>query len=156
MPEDWATSDEISSFTTSQTSEPLYPGGKALAVDKSGDLAIIGGVDGIAGVYSIPDQRVLQALKGGGGSITSAVWAGSRAVVSTSTGKVKIFEGQSELATFSAHGGEITGIALHPSGAILASVGVDKSYVLYDVESMVTITQVHTESGKPERDLHFQ
>ena len=125
-------------------------------MDKSGDLAIVGGVDGIAGVYSIPDQRVLQALKGGGGSITGAVWAGSRAIISTSSGKVKMFEGQAELLTFSAHGGEVADIALHPSGDILASVGVDKSYVLYDLESMTTITQFHSDSGKLERNLGHQ
>jgi len=147
VPEDWATSDDISSFTTKQTSEPLYPGAEFLSLNGDGDLALVGGVDGIAGVYSISEQRVLQALKGGGGSITDAIWAGSRAVVATESGRIKVFQGQEELATFSSHAGRITSIALHPSGDILASVGVDKSYVMYDLDSLTTLTQIYTDSG---------
>lgn len=104
-------------------------------------------MDGIAGVYSISEQLVLQSLKGGGGPITDAVWAGSRAVVATQSGRIKVFHGQEELTTFSSHVGKATGIALHPSGDILASVGDDKSYVLYDLEAMTPITQVYTDSG---------
>jgi pre-mRNA-processing factor 19 len=147
VPEDWATADEISSFSHTQASEALYPGAHTLSLNQDGDLALLGGVDGIAGVYSISQQRVVQALKGGGGPITEAIWAGSRAVVATESGRVKIFEAQNQLATFSSHAGKTTGIALHPSGDILASVGNDKSYVLYDLDAMTTMTQVYTDSG---------
>ena len=147
VPDDWATSDDISSFTPQQSSESLYPGCEFLSVDKSGDLALVGGVDGTAGVYSISQQRVVQALKGGGGPITNAKWAGSRAVVATQSGLIKIFEGTDEITNFTSHAGSTTGIDLHPSGDILASVGDDKSYVLYDLESLSTITQVYTDSG---------
>jgi pre-mRNA-processing factor 19 len=147
VPEDWATPDDISSFARKQTSEPLYPGASFLSLHDDGDLAVVGGVDGIAGVYSISQQRIVQVLKGGGGPITDAVWVGSRAVVSSQSGRIKVFEGQEELSTFSSHAGSTTGIALHPSGDILASVGDDKSYVLYDLVSMSTITQVYTNSG---------
>lgn len=147
VPEDWATADEISSFTPKQTSEALYPGAHSLSLNQDGDLALLGGVDGIAGLYSISQQRVLQALKGGGGPITDAIWAGSRAVIATESGRVKVFEGQNELATFSSHTGKTTGVALHPSGDILASVGDDKSYVLYDLDAMTTMTQVYSDSG---------
>ena len=118
-----------------------------LSVNSSGELALIGGVDGIAGVYSLSEERLLQPLKGGGGAITDAVWARSRAVVATSAGRVKVFEGPQELATFGTHAGEVTSIALHPSGDILASAGVDKSYVLYDLESMTSITQIYSTTG---------
>ena len=147
VPEDWATADDISTYTPTQTSEPLYPGGRAVSLDPSGDLALVGGVDGIAGVYSISQERVLQALKGGGGAITATVWAGTRAAISTSAGRVKVFEAQQEVASFDVHAGAATGIALHPSDDILASVGEDKSYVLYDLESMSLITQVYSDSG---------
>jgi pre-mRNA-processing factor 19 len=95
----------------------------------------------------VAQKRVLQALKGGGGPITDAVWAGSRAVVATESGRIKVFEGPKELVTFSSHAGRATGIALHPSGDILASVGDDKSYILYDLDPMTTVTQVYTDSG---------
>ena len=149
VPEDWATTDDISSFTPKQTSEPLYPGGQSLSVNEPGDLALVGGLDDIAGVYSLTHQRVVQALKGGGGPITDAKWAGSRAVVATQSGRIKIFEGPDEVASFTSHAGGTMEIALHPSGDILASVGDDKSYVLYDLESLSTITQVYTDSGMP-------
>ena len=147
VPEEWATSEQISQYTTVSTSQPLYPGGRTLAVRE--DLALIGGSDGVAGVYSISGQKVLSALKGGGGAITDGLWAGSRAVVSTASGKVKVFEAQQEVASFSVHAGEASGLALHPSGDILASVGVDKSYVLYDLEANTVLTQVYSDSGSP-------
>lgn len=90
---------------------------------------------------------MLQALKGTGGPVTAAVWAGSRAIIATVSGRIKIFHGQEELATFLPHVGRTTGLALHPSGDIMASVGDDKSYVLYDLDTMATITQVYTDSG---------
>jgi pre-mRNA-processing factor 19 len=70
-------------------------------------------------------------------------------VVATQSGRIKVFQGQEELATFNSHFGRAAGIALHPSGDILASVGDDKSYVLYDLDAMTTITQVYTDSGMP-------
>jgi len=93
------------------------------------------------------DNRVLHALKGGGGSITGGVWAGSRVVISTSAGRVKIFEGQEEVASFAAHAGKVSAVALHPSGDIVASAGGDKSYVLYDLTSTDVVSQVYTDSG---------
>jgi pre-mRNA-processing factor 19 len=118
-----------------------------LSVDESGDLALVGGSDGSAGVYTLPANRVLQVLKGGGGSITGGVWAGSRAVISTSAGRVKIFDGQEEMASFTAHAGEATAVAVHPSGVLVASAGVDKSYVLYDLTTSAVVAQVYSNSG---------
>jgi WD40 repeat protein len=89
----------------------------------------------------------LYALKGGGGSITGGVWAGSRVVLSTSAGRVKIFEGQEEVTSFPAHAGDVNAVALHPSGDMVASVGGDKSYVLYDLTSTAVVSQVYTDSG---------
>lgn len=145
VPEDWATSEEISRYRSTSTSEPLYPDGSTLAVQD--DLALVGGADGVAAIYSVSNQTVVQALKGGGGAITDGLWAGSRAVISTASGKVKVFEGQQELGSFSVHAGEAAGLALHPSGDILASVGGDKSYVLYDLEAGQFLTQVYSDSG---------
>jgi pre-mRNA-processing factor 19 len=130
-----------------RTSESLYPGGRSLSIDDSSDLALVGGPDGVAGIYSLSGNRVLHTLKGGGGSITAGVWAGSKAVISTSAGRLKVFEEQTEVASFGAHAGEATALALHPSGEIVASVGVDKSYVLYDLTSSAIATQVYSNSG---------
>ena len=82
-------------------------------------------------------------------SVTDNLWAGNRTVTGTSAGTVKIFEDGNELASFPGHAGEVTGLALHASGDILASVGVDKSYILYDLISSTTSLQIFTNSGEP-------
>ena len=148
VPEDWATADSISSYTPGVVSEQLYPGGTVLAVHESGDVVLVGGSDGAAGIYSLSERQLLSPLKAGPGSVTSGVWAGPRMIVSTSAGAVKVFESGQEVASFSVHAGSANAVALHPSGSILASVGEDKSYILYDLESNKVLTQVQSDSGK--------
>jgi pre-mRNA-processing factor 19 len=126
-------------------SDPLYPGARSLAVDEAGQLVIVGGSDGVAGIYSISENKVKESFKSGS-AITDAVWYGGQPVVSTSSGAVKVFA-DSE-ATFTSHAGSANGLALHPSGDILASVGVDKSFVFYDLLGGKAVTQVYTDSGK--------
>src|SRR6266511_2812389 len=81
VPEDWATEDAIQSYQPIETSEPLYPSGRSLSLNAAGDLALVGGSDGAVGVYSLPNQKLLSSLKGGGGAITDAIWAGSMVVI---------------------------------------------------------------------------
>ena len=83
-----------------------------------------------------------------GSPVTSAVWAGKKAALGTATGTVKLFENDAEVSSFSGHAGEVTALASHPSGEILASVGADKSYIFYDLASSVQALQVFTDSGK--------
>ena len=120
-------------------------------MDPSADLALLGGSDGNAGIFSISENRVIQEFSVGS-SVTDSLWAGNRTVTGTSAGTVKIFEDGNELASFSGHAGEVTGLALHASGDILASVGVDKSYILYDLTSSAKLLQIFTNSGKPTVD----
>jgi pre-mRNA-processing factor 19 len=87
-------------------------------------------------------------LIAGVGAITDAVWYGSKPVVSTSTGAVRVFDGENEVAEFTSHAGAANAIALHPSGELLASVGVDKSIVFYDLVGSRAVTQIYTECGK--------
>ncbi|OQE31512.1 hypothetical protein PENSTE_c001G10154 [Penicillium steckii] len=146
VPEGWATSDNISAYKPTESSEPLYPGGRALSVNSTGELALVGGADGVVGVYSIAQKNVLQTLKADG-PVTGATWAGEKAVVASSTGSVKVFENGSEVASFASHAGEVTAISVHPTGDILASVGIDKSYVLYDLSANSVITQIFTDAA---------
>lgn len=69
-------------------------------------------------------------------------------VLAMSTGAVKVFEDDSEVSNFTGHAGEATSVALHPSGEILASVGVDKSYIFYDLMSSTVATHIYTNSRK--------
>lgn len=114
-------------------------------MDEAGQLVVFGGSDGTAGVFSIADNKVKQTYKAGA-AVTDAVWYGSQPVVSTSSGTVKVF-GDGE-TTFTSHAGSANGLALHPSGDILASVGVDKSFVFYDLQAGKAVTQIYTDSGK--------
>lgn len=114
----------------------------------SGDLALIGGADGTAGVYSTSQKKLGHELKIGSDAVTCAVWAGNRAAFATSSGLVKIFENGTEVSSFSGHAGEVTALAVHPRGDILASVGVDKSYILYDLATSSQAIRVRTDSGK--------
>jgi pre-mRNA-processing factor 19 len=117
-----------------------------MALDQSGDLILCGGTDGVAGIFSISLQKVVHTLKGGS-HITDGLWTGTRAIIATASGVVKVFENGPETASFSRHAGEVTAIALHPSGDILASVGVDASFVFYDLTTSTVATQVDTNCG---------
>ncbi|MCJ1407491.1 hypothetical protein MMC19_001562 [Ptychographa xylographoides] len=154
VPEDWADADTVQSLKPQKLSDSLYPGSRSLSLNENGELALFGGADGVAGVYSIAQQEVIQTLRGGGGNITDGLWAGSRAILATSRGTVKVFDGASELSSFYIHAGEATSIALHPSGDILASVGVDKSYVFYDLESLTVAIQIYTDSSLTTAAFH--
>lgn len=146
VPKEWATPDAIQSFEVTSSSQPLYPGSSAIAVDASRELALVGG-EGTAGVYSLADDRIVQTLTVGG-SVTDASWAGTQPVVASSTGAVKVFDADgNESASFTSHAGSANSIALHPSGELLASVGVDKSFVFYDLPNSKPVTQIYTESG---------
>lgn len=59
-----------------------------------------------------------------------------------------MLENGSEIASFSDHAGPATGLAMHPSKEILASVGSDKSFVFYDLANLQRATRVYTNSGK--------
>jgi pre-mRNA-processing factor 19 len=127
------------------TVEPLYPGSTAVSLDNSGELALFGGADGVAGVYSVSSQQLVHTLKAGS-AVTDSLWWDSRAVVATASGEVKIFENGEEIAQLGSHAGAVTSIALHPSKAILASAGLDKRFMLYDLSSYKMVSQVYTEA----------
>lgn len=115
---------------------------------------MVGGVDGIAGIYSISKQQIVQALKVEG-PVTDAAFAGTTAVVASATGSVKFFANGAETASFASHAGEVTAVAVHPTGDIVASVGVDKSYVLYDLATSSVGAQIFGNAGKTYR-LQFE
>lgn len=136
----------IETFTATTTSEPLHPGCVSLAVDAAREHAIVGGSDGVAGVYAFSNSKTLHSLRVGG-AITASVWYGSRPIVASSSGVVKIFENGSEVASFTSHAGSVNALAMHPSGEILASVGIDKSFVFYDLPARKVVFQIFTDAG---------
>ncbi|GAB1215456.1 hypothetical protein ATERTT37_004646 [Aspergillus terreus] len=145
IPEGWATADSISTYKPTDSAKVLPSGGKALSINASGDIALVGGVDAVISVFSLSQKQVLQQLQADG-PVTDAVWAGEKAVVASSTGSVKVFENGSEVASFSSHAGAATALAVHATGDIVASVGADKSYVLYDLTTNSVITQTYCDA----------
>ncbi|KAL2075670.1 hypothetical protein VTL71DRAFT_613 [Oculimacula yallundae] len=144
VPDNWVDAETIEKFGVASASKELYPGASSLALNEAGELVIFGGSDGLAGVYSIAEEKVQQSFKAGS-AVTDAVWYGNQPIVATAAGAVKVF-GQTE-TTFTSHAGSANGLALHPSGDILASVGVDKSFVFYDLVAGKAVTQIYTDSG---------
>ena len=146
VPDGWVTVESLQTFDTSISTDPIYPGSHSLSLNKSGELALFGGADGVAGVFSITDNEVVQTIKVEG-AVTDALWWGDKPVVATSTGLVRIFEDGQVSAEYRQHAGAVTSLSLHPSGDILASTGVDKSYVLYDLTGSKVVTQIFTDSS---------
>ncbi|KAL6704312.1 hypothetical protein ACN47E_008376 [Coniothyrium glycines] len=144
-PEGWATAEDISAFDVTASSDPLYPGSSEVSLDESGDLALFGGVDGVAAVYSISQGKVVHVLKAGS-AVTATAWWGNRAIVATAAGTVKIFEEGKEIAQVGSHAGAVTSVSLHPSGKLLASAGRDKRFALHDLSSFKTVSQIYVEA----------
>ena len=144
-PDGWATAEYISTFDLAASSEPLYPGSSTVSLHESEDLALFGGADGVAGVYSLSKAKVVWALKAGS-AVTATAWWGKRAIVATSAGSVKIFEQGKEIAQVGSHAGAVTSVSLHPSGRILASAGADKRFALHDLSTFKTVSQVYVEA----------
>lgn len=48
----------------------------------------------------------------------------------------------------SEHSGPATGLSLHPSGDLVASVGTDKSVVLYDMNTLKRVSRAYADAGK--------
>ncbi|KAL4998678.1 WD40-repeat-containing domain protein [Aspergillus recurvatus] len=140
VPEGWATGETISAYKPTEITDALFPGGKTLSVNPSGDLILVETAEGVVGVFSPSQKQVLYTLQTKG-PVTNALWAGEKAVVAASTGYVKVFESGKEIASFNSHAGAATGLALHATGDIVASVGEDKSYVLYDLKTNAVILQ---------------
>lgn len=140
--------DMVGTLSAAYTSMALHPGGKSLALDASGDLVLVGGADGSAGIHSISQNKQLHALEGAKGQITDTVWWDSRVIISTSSGQILIFEDGSRMASLGVHAGSTTAMALHPSGEILGSVGEDRSFAFYDLSTLKPVMHVHGESGR--------
>ncbi|KAF2773015.1 WD40 repeat-like protein [Teratosphaeria nubilosa] len=141
VPEDWATGDELISFDVKSTVDSQFTGAKTLAVDSTGDFFLTGDSDGTIGVYDLKQSAFTTRSNIGAGAVLSGAWAHDKAVVATSSGAVVVSHEGSVQAKFHQHAGAATAVAAHPSGEILASVGVDKSYVLYDAAQSKVLTQ---------------
>ncbi|KAF1815735.1 Prp19-domain-containing protein [Eremomyces bilateralis CBS 781.70] len=129
-----------------ETTQAELQSTRRLAVDETGQLVLAAGGKG-AGVFSVAEDSVVQTLDVGGVGVTDGLWVESRPVVGLTNGSVVVFNGEGEAtATFKSHAGPAMAVTAHPSGEILISVGVDKSYVVYDLPGNKVVLQNYTES----------
>ncbi|OTB07905.1 hypothetical protein M426DRAFT_317412 [Hypoxylon sp. CI-4A] len=144
VPEGWATAEDIASFAVDTTSSLPVPAATTVSVEEG--YAAVGGLEGDVAIYSVDSDKVERSLQVDE-PVTGSIWEGSRVFFSTSKGSVKVYENGSEIASFSDHAGPVTGLSIHPSKEILASVGGDKSFVFYDLTNLRRATRVYTNSG---------
>lgn len=148
VPEDWATGDAIASYEVKADIDSQFTGAKSLAVDSTGDFFLCGDSDGAVGVYDLKNSAFTTRSNLGAGAVLDGAWARDSIVVATSSGSVVVAVEGSVKAKFHQHAGAATAIAVHPCGDVVASVGEDKSYVLYDLHASSVLTQVYSDSGK--------
>ncbi|KAI1503291.1 cell cycle control protein [Biscogniauxia marginata] len=144
IPEGWVTPEEVAAFAVEISNSLPVPQTTTLTVEEG--YAAIGGLQGDVAIYSIESDNLERSLKVNE-PVTDSIWEGSRVIFSTSKGSVKVFENGSEVASFSDHAGPATGLSIHPSKEILASVGSDKSFVFYDLANLQRATRVYTNSA---------
>lgn len=145
IPEGWADAAAIESFDLSQSTDPIIPGPTTLDISEGG-VALVGGSDGTAAIALEGSAPVILNV---GGAATHGCWWGNQVIVASSTGAITIFAADgTKSGQIGGHSGAVTSLSLHPCGDLLASTGVDKSWILYDLTAMKVATQIHTESGK--------
>ncbi|KAL9091999.1 MAG: hypothetical protein Q9159_001144 [Coniocarpon cinnabarinum] len=163
VPEGWTTVEKIQSFDVAQRQATLVPAdSKAFdlntKITEGGKLALIGGCDGSACIYNVPKDETMRVFQPGDAAVTDVVCVdfdnGLRSATSLASGEVKFFNADSEMASFKEHAGSATALGIHPSRRYLASVGEDKSFVLYDVAKKEKLTQIYTDSALTSCQFH--
>jgi pre-mRNA-processing factor 19 len=139
------TSDEIASFDKLTSEAVSIQQTSSIGIE--GEYAAIGGLQGDLGIFSLEAGKLERSLKVTE-PITDVIWSGSKILLGTAKGSVKIFDSGSEVASFSEHAGAVTGLAIHPSSEILASVGGDKSVNFYYLESNERVARIYADSGR--------
>ncbi|KAK4131557.1 Prp19-domain-containing protein [Trichocladium antarcticum] len=144
VPKGWASSDEVAALRQAAYTDLTVS--QASSLDVEADYAAIGGLDGKVDIYSIQANKVERSLDVAE-PVTATVWTGSKVVVATAKGAVKVFDNGDETASFQAHAGAVTGLAMHPGGRVLASVGVDKSFIFYDLDTLERVSRGYTDAA---------
>lgn len=125
----------------------LSSAGSSLALDATRSVALVGGADGSSATWSVTGKEVLQGAQGDGNAINDVfVWKEAMPILATASGEVSVLENGAKALSFTSHAGPATALALHPSGDILASVGQDKTVVMYDLAEQKEIARIITDS----------
>lgn len=144
VPEGWASTEDVSALQ--QTAYTDLPVTQATSLALNAGYAAVGGLDGKVDLYSVEAKAHERSLEIGE-PVTATVWIGNKVVSATSRGSVKAVEGGVETGSITEHAGAVTGLAVHPGEHILASVGVDKGIIFYDLQSLQRVARVYTDAG---------
>ncbi|KAK3400895.1 Diaminopimelate epimerase-like protein [Sordaria brevicollis] len=151
VPEGWATTEDVSALQ--QTAYTDLPVTQATSLALNGGYAAVGGLDGKVDLYSVEAKAHERSLEIGE-PVTATVWTGNKVISATSKGSVKVVEGGVETGSVTEHAGAVTGLAVHPGEQILASVGVDKGIVFYDLQSLQRVARVYTDAELTSAAFH--
>ena len=143
VPEDWATSDSIEALRPHKIAG-ARPGARTMALNSDGQSLLVGGEGASVQKISI-DGSINQTFELQTGSFTAGAWAGDTALAASSTGLVSIFRDGKEVGSWR-HNATVNALAVHPCGQIVASVGSDNRFILYDLSSSSIAAQATTDS----------
>ncbi|KAJ6779988.1 hypothetical protein PWT90_06872 [Aphanocladium album] len=144
VPKEWVTPDEVAAFEVTATT--ALPVAQTTSLDTEGVYAAVGGLQGQAAIYAVAADSLEREIPVGEPA-TSTLWTGSKLIFGTSNGGLKVFEGGNQVAAASEHSGPTTGLSVHPSGDIIASVGADKSLILYELASLKRVSRTFVDAS---------
>ncbi|CAG9462209.1 unnamed protein product [Pedinophyceae sp. YPF-701] len=109
------------------------------------DAVITSGADSTAQVFDRAAGKV-HALKGHTKRVNQAAFAGSDVAVSCSADKTaKVWrkgKAWSCVETFTGHGAEVTGVAVHPGNKYCVTAAKDAKWAFHDLTAGITLTEV--------------
>ncbi|KAJ2599269.1 hypothetical protein H4R99_003769 [Coemansia sp. RSA 1722] len=162
-PADLASVDDWKAATEKSLVESLHtstkPGIVTICLDKTGTLALTGGMDNHAEVYSRANDQTLATLKGHTKKITAALWVNGggldQPIITASADKsIRIWTpkpsnaeedvnlrsiGWTKAHIIKAHSSDIVGLSLHPCGEYFVSAASDGTWAIHTLDGNTII-----------------
>ncbi|KAJ1642699.1 hypothetical protein LPJ64_005483 [Coemansia asiatica] len=155
--DDWKSAVQRSLVESLHTS--TKPGIVSICLDKTGTLALTGGMDNHAEVYSRDSDRTLATLKGHTKKITAALWINGggldKPIITASADKsIRIWSpkptnseqdvdlrsiGWTKTHIIKAHSSDIVGLSLHPCGDYFVSAASEGTWAIHTLDGKTII-----------------
>ncbi|KAF9926593.1 Pre-mRNA-processing factor 19 [Linnemannia zychae] len=151
------TAEAMQSYTQRKVFPGLHaarsPGITAMDLDAKNGLALTGGNDKNALIFSQSEEKVVATLKGHSKKITHVSWTGrseeagqDMALTASADHTVKIWTPAEDKAynyqvahTLSSHTAEVTGLCVQPTKAFVATASMDSTWAFHDLETGSTL-----------------